>query len=174
VAAKVWMPVEKRSYASREAALGARRKALGYARFEVLEGGRTWKEAARDMGAGERTLRRWRQLERSGGFVFHSAGRPRKRLGAIGRREVLRLLVASGPSLGVSPLRRRFEGLSRAEGREIVGKYRDHYRRTHPRVVFELRWLVPEAVWALDFTELSCGRSRRTWAQRRSCARSSR
>src|SRR5215510_1575841 len=145
------MPAEKRSYVEgRE----RREKALGYARFEVLTGGRTWKEAARDLGAAERTLRRWRAIERRGDLLFRGAGRPRKRLGVDGRREVLRLLLATGPSVGVAPLRRRFGGLSRVEGRELLEKYREHYRRTHERAVFDLRWLIPECVWAADFTEI--------------------
>lgn len=151
---KTWLPQEKRGY-RQEGGPGTRGKAVDYARFEVLEGGRTWREAARDLGTGERTLRRWRALESGEGVSVSRAGRPRKRLGGAGRREVLRLLVTTGPSLGVSPLRRRFQDLSRAEAREILEKYREHYRRRHPRVIHELRWLVPEAVWSMDFTELA-------------------
>ena len=59
----------------------------------------------------------------------------------------------TGPSIGVEPLRERFEGLARSEAREILGKYREHYQRMHPRALNELRWVVPGAVWAMDHTE---------------------
>ena len=52
-------------------------------------------------------------------------------------------------------MRARYRGLSRAEARDLLEKYREHYRRRHPRVIHELRWRVAEAVWSMDFTELA-------------------
>jgi hypothetical protein len=66
---------------------GAREKALEYVRFEVLEGKRTWEEAAGDLGTAARTLRRWRQLEERPRFPRRT-GRPRKLAGVAKRKRV--------------------------------------------------------------------------------------
>ena len=66
---------------------------------------------------------------------------------------MLRFLSLRGPSIGLEALWERFEGLTRSLLRETLALYRDHYRRTHPRVVFELRWRIPGAVWAMDHTK---------------------
>jgi len=54
--------------------------------------------------------------------------------------------------MGLEPLKRCFPEITRRETQEILGDYREHYRRTHPFLEIRLRWNLPGAVWAMDHT----------------------
>src|SRR5947209_14234897 len=110
--------------------------------------------AAADMvGMAARSARRWQQD--ADGAALRYRGRPHRRCTAARAEEVVRLLHAHGPWLGLPSLRSVFADVPRAELQDLLSCYRHLWLAAHPRELHVLHWHRPGAVWAMDFTELS-------------------
>lgn len=96
-----------------------------------------------------RTLRRWRQQQRSQAPAI-LRGRPRKQSPPSKRRNVLELLQREGAHVGMPSLRAAFPDMPRCELGELQADYRKYYRSTHKKRVRRLAWHKAGAVWATD------------------------
>jgi transposase InsO family protein len=105
------------------------------------------------LGVAPRTLRHWQQQLRPAALRVVPLGRPTARSGLAERQAVLGFLHEVGPGVGLPVRRGQFPLLTRAELRDLLGRYRHVWRQRHPRVQHVLTWPVPGTVWAMDSTQ---------------------
>jgi transposase len=116
-------------------------------------------EAAQRLGVNERTLRSWRATFRqacSAALPTPLLGRPLAIAAPAQQQSVRAWLDEVGPGVGVPTLRRRFEGITRAELDELVKDCRRQWRAANMRALHVLKWQRPGVVWAADFATAPC------------------
>ena len=67
-------------------------------------------------------------------------------------RAVRSFLDESGPIVGLPALQCHYRQVPRVVLDEILCSFRDRWRQEHRRVICELEWDRPGAIWAMDFT----------------------
>jgi WD40 repeat protein len=100
-----------------------------------------------------RTLRHWQQQARHAALVVQMLGRPVRRAPVADRQEVLELLQAIGPGVGLPTLRTSFPAICRAELEDLLWRYRRLCRQRYYHTLAVLHWTQPGSVWAIDYTE---------------------
>src|SRR5262249_6858084 len=110
-------------------------------------------ETANLLHLSPRTLRDWRSDFRIDLPSLHLLGRPTLRSSLADRAEVLDVLKELGPATSVATLRDCFPWMPRAELEDTLKRYRRVWRRRYEPALACLRWQVPRAVWAMDFSE---------------------
>jgi transposase InsO family protein len=111
--------------------------------------------AADLLGIPARTLRLWRIRTEAVLRPAPALGRPHVRCVSEEAENVLGFLHSHGPHVGLPSLRASFPRVARAELEDLLRCYRHLWQAAHPRLLCELHWAVPGAVWALDLTEVS-------------------
>jgi transposase InsO family protein len=123
----------------------------GLCDWAVAEGYRRLHLAAL-LAMSPRTLRDWRQravLETRASPL----GRPVIHSSYVERNAVIALLDEVGPRIGLPALRDCFPQMQRAELADLLRRYRRVWRKRYHESLQVLTWLVPGAVWAMDFAE---------------------
>jgi transposase InsO family protein len=115
--------------------------------------GLTLPQTAGLLHLSERTLRQWHYDLRTGLFHVQPLGRPLLRACRQDRNAVIELLDELGPATSVATLQVCCPDMARAELTELLKRYRRVWQQRHLQDQFLLRWPVPGAVWAMDFTE---------------------
>ena len=100
-----------------------------------------------------RTLRQWDYNFRLPTLEVKALGRPTLRSSRLDRNEVIEVLCELGPATGLPTLQTCFPGMPRAELEDLLRRFRRLWRIRHQHAPHRLRWLLPGAVWAMDFTE---------------------
>jgi len=116
--------------------------------------GESWstQESASVLGIPARTLSSWRRSWEANGLVARPRGRPPLEVALEERRVVQSFLDTHGPLIGLPTLRSQYGHLPRVVLGEILGSFRDAWRQDHRRMICELEWNRPGAIWAMDFT----------------------
>ena len=138
--------------ARREVECTTRKQVVEHLRFRVIQGARK-EEVAASLGLEPRTLRLWESQDRRDGLRPVARGRPLKRSSVEARNQSLGIIAQHGPLIGVEMLGRLCPGMARGEIRDLLWRYREHYRLEHELVYESLRWGQPGRVWAMDHTE---------------------
>jgi transposase InsO family protein len=128
-----------------------RRRAVACVRLLAGDGGRS-EAAARILELSPRSLRRWRQRWRQEHLALRARGRPPRHARRGERLDLLALLGACGPGLGVPTLREIFPGLARGEIVELTDRYRYAWKRRRTLLQARLRWTRAGVAWAADFS----------------------
>ncbi len=105
------------------------------------------------LGLTDRTLRCWRTRLDLVGQMLELRGRPTRRAPRAVRQELLEVLDETGPGVSVATLRQQFPDMGRRELEDFLARYRRVWRCRHTSLAAVLRWPVPGAVWAMDFTQ---------------------
>lgn len=109
-------------------------------------------ETAAVMGLPRRTLSCWCRAWELDGLAARPRGRPPLEVPLEQCCAVRDFLDDSGPIVGLPSLRCHHGQVPRVVLGEILGSFRDRWRREHRRVICELEWNRPGAIWAMDFT----------------------
>lgn len=107
-------------------------------------------ESAALLNLSPRTLRQWRL---DAAQPVQPLGRPTLRSSCGDRNDVLALIDELGPRVGVPTLQTCCPHMSRAELSDLLTGYRRVWRARHKQLLHVLQWLVPGAVWAMDYAE---------------------
>jgi hypothetical protein len=120
--------------------------------FTHWTGGHGWSlpDIAELLNLSPRTLRQWRL---DAARPVQPLGRPTLRSSCGDRNEVLALIDELGPRIGVPTLQICCPHMSRAELTDLLQRYRRVWRARRKQPLHVLHWLVPGAVWAIDFAE---------------------
>jgi transposase InsO family protein len=110
------------------------------------------RETAAIVGLPRRTLSCWCRAWELDELVARPRGRPPLEVPLEQCRDVRDFLDDHGPIVGLPSLECHYEQVPRAVLGEILGSFRDSWRREHRRVICELEWDRPGAIWAIDFT----------------------
>ncbi len=109
-------------------------------------------EAAAVMGLPARTLSSWCRAWEVGGLETRPRGRPPMEVPADECGAVRNFLDCHGPIVGLPTLRSCYTHMPRVVLGEVLASFRDAWRSAHQRVICELEWTRPGAIWAMDFT----------------------
>jgi Integrase core domain len=129
-----------------------RQGVLEVCHFAAALGGKLPQTATR-LGMPERTVRYWDGRARHDQLRPRPRGRPVIRSPRQQRQEVLDFLGEIGPAVGLPTLQASFPALSRAELRDLLGRYRRVWRTRYHETIHVLEWTRPGRVWAIDFAE---------------------
>ena len=111
-------------------------------------------QAASALGISSRTLRHWRQQQRTGQLKPCKRGRPTVHCDVNVRNEVIHFLHhVSGPSVGLPALRSLFPHVRRCVLQDLLTRYRRVWRRRYVQQGFRLSWHHAGTVWAMDHSE---------------------
>jgi transposase InsO family protein len=109
-------------------------------------------EAAAAMGLPRRTLLSWCRAWEVDGLATRPRGRPPVEVPLEQCCAVRDFLDDHGPIVGLPALQRCLAHVPRVVLSEVLGSFRDGWRREHRRMICELEWEHPGAIWAMDFT----------------------
>ena len=127
------------------------RKCLTQAAEEAVQQGESYTQVAEWLGLSGRTLRHWRRCTTPSQSARR--GRPPSRSTLEVRQQVLSVMTAAGPNVGVPALRPVFPQVSRAELSRLLARYRKVCRRREADSESRLCWHHPGTVWAMDFVK---------------------
>jgi len=111
------------------------------------------REVAEAVGVSARTLRRWRQRERTGQPLSCAAGRPPTPVDREERQGVIRALFELGPYAGVPAIRALCAKVPYRQITQMKQRFCRVLQRRWGWYRKRLEWLRAGAVWALDFTQ---------------------
>jgi hypothetical protein len=74
-------------------------------------------------------------------------------IGSIDRQTLMAAFYVGGPGISVATLREMFPDRPRAELEDLLKRYRRLHARKHKVCLHLLRWHIPGAIWAMDFTQ---------------------
>jgi transposase InsO family protein len=114
--------------------------------------GMTRPRAAALVGVRPRTLRRW-EADAARDLELRALGRPTARSPRPQRTEVLEIIQALGPAVGLPTLQALFADMARAELHDLLSRCRRLWIRRCRRAIHVLHWHQPGAVWAMDYAE---------------------
>jgi transposase InsO family protein len=109
-------------------------------------------EAAAVTGMPRRTLSSWCRAWKVDGLAARPRGRPPVEIPLEQCCAVTDFLDDHGPIVGLPALQSHYAHMPRVVLGEVLGSFRDAWRREHRRVTCELEWTRPGAIWAVDFT----------------------
>ena len=109
-------------------------------------------EAAAVMNVPARTLSSWCRAWELDGLEARPRGRPAVEVLVEQCGAVRNFLESRGPIVGLPTLRSHHAHIPRVVLGEILGAFRDSGRNAHRRVICDLEWARPGAIWAIDFT----------------------
>ncbi len=110
--------------------------------------------AARQLGVGPTTLTTWEGEWKSSRMKIVPRGRKIERSSREARNLVIAVFNLAGPGLGLPTLETLFPDMPRSEIVDLMTRYRRLWQRGKGSVVLHvLKWTMPGAVWAMDFTE---------------------
>ncbi len=109
-------------------------------------------EAAAVMNVPARTLSSWCRAWELDGLEARPRGRPAVEVLVEQCGAVRNFLESRGPIVGLPTLRSHHAHIPRVVLGEILGAFRDSWRDAHRRVICDLEWARPGAIWAIDFT----------------------
>ena len=104
------------------------------------------------LGLTYTTLGTWAREWTEGGLNPTGRGRPARLSTPREQAAVKKTLSDCGPATGIPALTALFPGIARREMAHIISAYRADYWEKH-NLIRCLDWLVPGAVWAMDFTD---------------------
>jgi hypothetical protein len=108
-------------------------------------------ETAAVLGLPPRTLWHWSRRWGTDGLALHPRGRPVQLASAERQAGVAGFLDRHGPSISLATLRAEYPDLARAELAGLRADWRALWCRAHTQERCRLDWLLPGAVWAIDF-----------------------
>ncbi len=119
----------------------------------------TGRAVARMIGLPESTLRSWRRRGRCllEGIRLPPRGRPRRVADQLTRNDILTVIHAAAGRISVSTLKEAYPAVGRAQLRDLLRRYRRVCVKRGRRALATLEWMVPGAVWAMDFGEIQGG-----------------
>ncbi len=109
-------------------------------------------EVAAVIGLPARTVLFWCRAWEVNGLAARPRGRPPVEVPVNDCGAVRNFLDDHGPIVGLPTLRSRYAHMPRVVLGEILASFCDAWRRAHRRVICELEWTRPGAIWAMDFT----------------------
>jgi transposase InsO family protein len=109
-------------------------------------------DAAAVMSLPRRTLSCWCRAWELDGLAARPRGRPPLEAPLGQCCAVREFLDNRGPIVGLPSLQCHYGQVPRVVLGEILGSFRDHWRREHRRAIYELEWNRSGAIWAMDFT----------------------
>ena len=109
-------------------------------------------ETAAVIGLPRRTLSCWCRALVLDGLAVRPRGRPLLEVPLEQCDSVRCFLDDRGPIVGLPSLQCHYGQMPRVVLGEILGSFRDSWRRAHQRMIQELEWDRPGAIWAMDFT----------------------
>jgi len=111
------------------------------------------KVAAQTMGVPERTLAFWEEEWSRNRLRPEPRGRPVERSPVELRNLVIVAFRLMGPQVGVPVLRVLFPDLPRRELEDLTRRYKALHARRRRLLLYQLRWTMPGAVWAIDHAQ---------------------
>jgi transposase InsO family protein len=131
-----------------------RRRAVRFYQVRRRQG-RSLGEIAGRLRLRARTLRHWDYAYRTENRRTALLGRPKARSEYRQRQNVIEVLKAEGPQLGVPSLCGLFPGMARAELAELLQRYRRVLRLRYHHTIHVCHWPITGRVWAMDLAEPS-------------------
>lgn len=130
-------------------ALVEARRAAVEAAGSLRHRGESWTHLARRLCVSPRTLFSWRR----GKIEDRPVGRPLATLDQDAHELLGELLQSMGPDVGIPTLRAMMPDVSRGPLERQLRQYRLGHRRRRRARLYQLRWLKPGSVWAIDLAE---------------------
>jgi transposase-like protein len=130
----------------------ARRTAVVFVRWQQ-GADKTRRDTARQLAMNETTLGRWTRRWRENRLSLAPRGRTVNRTSGDLRRAILTQMTLIGPRAAIRVLRSLYPHVVRAELEDLrrrcwrLGRHKSH------RLVYELTWTRPGAVWAMDHAQ---------------------
>ncbi len=113
-------------------------------------------KASAKLGVPPSSLAAWSRLSEEDHLDPKPLGPAARRCDRSTRRQVLELLAARGPSVGLPTLQASFPEVARLELKDLLARFRRARVRGKTTTVQELRWTEPGSVWAIDYTDPPC------------------
>jgi len=126
--------------------------ALVYVQWNTLLG-RSREQTAERIGLSGGTLRSWERSWKQDRLPARGRGRPPCRAVHRQEEEVRETLMEMGPYIGVPLLQSLYPGIPRREIEYLLWQYREEYVTGQGVLIHMLRWAMPHAVWAIDYTK---------------------
>ncbi|MCP3917311.1 MAG: transposase family protein, partial [bacterium] len=120
----------------------------------IEERGLSQKDASGRIGVARTTVGSW--MEREPNAPPTPRGRRPRHADRAQRSAVLGTLEQEGTGIGIPELERLFPEIARRELEELRARRSYCLRRRGRSSMYALRWPVPGAVWAADFTNTPC------------------
>lgn len=139
-------------YARRQAERVIRKGVIAFRRWTARMG---WarQQTARRLGIAPSTLAGWERDWAMDRMAITLIGRPAQQVEPDVRNIIVAAFQLMGPGVSIATLQDIFPEASRGELVDLSFRYKRLYRKGCRALIYALRWMLPGAVWAMDWLQ---------------------